>query len=280
MSDGVAEKRPSQVEQQGVLIGQSIPNIWAPDQELIGSVDAQAGQHVLSAYPFESSRKTTALRIIAWSSFSMGLVFFLMVSAGWWLLSSLFFWWFLIWSVLSAGAGKRAYQVEQTGLFTITRTAALNEVDNRRAQARSYNADDSRGLAPFVPGGPAPMPQPYGVSHEGAEYLVAEWVRYLGEADSEITRFVSDGGVDVQSQHYIAQVKNYSGTVGVAEVRELGGVASIDGRKPLFFTSGSYAAGAIEFAERSGMALFVYDAQLGTLAGANEAAEHALAKGL
>ncbi|WP_084486098.1 restriction endonuclease [Humibacter albus] len=75
-----------------------------------------------------------------------------------------------------------------------------------------------------------------------------------GEPDATtITRFSGDGGVDVESTHYIAQVKNYSGTVGVTEMRELGGVASVDGRKPLFFTSGTYSAGAVEFANDSAL---------------------------
>jgi len=130
------------------------------------------------------------------------------------------------------------------------------------------------------PRGPAPGPQPYGVSHDGAERLVAEWMRHLGEMDAEVTRFTGDGGIDVMSTHCIAQVKNYTGTVGVTEIRELAGVAAVDGRRPLFFTSGTYASGAIEFAERAGIALFRYDAVAGTLLPVDAIAARAIQQGL
>lgn len=118
-------------------------------------------------------------------------------------------------------------------------------------------------------GTPPPDPQPYGVSHEGAEAIVAVWMQHLGAGDAKVTRYSGDGGIDVESTAYIAQVKNYMGTVGVVEVRELAGVALVDGRTPLFFTSGYFAEGASAFADRAGIALFKYDAAAGNLIGAN-----------
>ncbi len=111
----------------------------------------------------------------------------------------------------------------------------------------------------------------YGVSHEGAEQLVAEWMVYLGETDSQVTRYSGDGGIDVESSHYVTQVKNYSEnqSVGSNDLRELQGVATLSGRRPLFFTSGRYPSGGVEFADRVGMALFRYDAVAGSLIGAN-----------
>jgi len=105
-------------------------------------------------------------------------------------------------------------------------------------------------------------------------------MQHLGAVDSQVTSFTADGGIDVVSARYIAQVKNYSDTVGVAALRELAGVASVDGRTPLFFSSGSYAAGAIEFANLADIALFRYDAVLGTLDGINERGREAVATGL
>ncbi|MCK8609708.1 restriction endonuclease [Agromyces sp. C10] len=61
---------------------------------------------------------------------------------------------------------------------------------------------------PLAVAWPRPAPQPYGVSHRGAEQLVADWMRHLGAFDAEVTRFTADGGVDVVSAHWIAQVKN------------------------------------------------------------------------
>lgn len=127
---------------------------------------------------------------------------------------------------------------------------------------------------------PQPAPQAFGVSDAGAEALCAEWMRHLGVPEAATTRHSGDGGIDVESTNYIAQVKNYAGTVGVAEVREMAGVAHGDGRHALFFTSGEYASGATEFAERVGMALFQFNAIDGTLTGRNRFAVDMIANGL
>jgi hypothetical protein len=127
---------------------------------------------------------------------------------------------------------------------------------------------------------PPPAPQPFGVSDAGAEALCAEWMRHLGAPEATVTRLTSDGGIDIESTNYIAQVKNYAGTVGVAEVRELAGVSHDDGRHALFFTSGAYASGAQEFAQRIGMALFRYNAVEGTISDQNRFAADMIAHGL
>ena len=129
-------------------------------------------------------------------------------------------------------------------------------------------------------GVPAPDPQPFGVSHEGAEALVAEWIRHLGAVDAEVTRLTGDGGIDVESSGYIAQVKNYAGAVGVSELRELAGVAAVDGRTPLFFTSGTLTAEASLFAEAARIAAFRYDAIAGQLDALNDLGAAILRHGL
>lgn len=127
---------------------------------------------------------------------------------------------------------------------------------------------------------PPPPPQPYGVSHEGAEALVAAWMKHLGAADASVTPFGHDGGIDVESSGCIAQVKNYASLVGVESIRELAGTAIVDGRRPLFFAANGYACGALDFAERARIAAFVYDAVRGKLSGANEAAREVIRLGL
>lgn len=186
-----------------------------------------------------------------------------------------------LWLAASSATRSDAQRKERVASLTeVAWDAAVQEIERRKEVARSYNPSIRAAAGGFAPAGPAPQPQPYGISHEGAEALTAAWMRYLGEADADVTRFTSDGGIDVTSEHYIAQVKNYSGTVGVESVRELAGVSLADGRKPLFFTSGNYASGAVEFAGRVGVALFQYDAAEGTLTGVNEIAEAAIARGL
>ena len=102
-----------------------------------------------------------------------------------------------------------------------------------------------------------------------AEHLVAEWMQHLGAIDSVVTPFRRDGGVDVRSARYVAQVKNRSDLVPVDQVRALVGVASAERRQPLFFTSGSYSRDAIAFAGTAGVALFIFRAKEGRLVGAN-----------
>lgn len=125
-----------------------------------------------------------------------------------------------------------------------------------------------------------PGKQQFGVSDEGAESLVAQWMRWLGVYDAEVTKYVGDGGVDVESSRYIAQVKNFNGNVGIASIRELAGVAAIDGRTPLFFTSGVYPRGADSWAQDAGIYLFTYDAKTAKLSANNQLARDALGSGL
>lgn len=119
---------------------------------------------------------------------------------------------------------------------------------------------------------PAPHPQPYGVSPRGAEMIVTEWMRYLGILDAEITRATSDGGVDVTSNTHVAQVKHYQGKVGVAEVRQLFGVAAAQRKEGLFFTSTGYTSEAVAFATATEMPIFTYSVELGELNGVNKPA--------
>jgi hypothetical protein len=120
---------------------------------------------------------------------------------------------------------------------------------------------------------PMPAPQPYGVSHLGAEALVRDWMLHLGMISAEVTRQSGDGGIDVSAHGHVAQVKNYRDQVGVQSIRELLGVAVVEGKKPLFFTSGSYTAEAAAFADKAEIPLFIYDAAAGTLRNVNTAAE-------
>ena len=125
-----------------------------------------------------------------------------------------------------------------------------------------------------------PEKQQFGVSDEGAESLVAQWMRWLGVYDAEVTKFVGDGGIDVESSRYIAQVKNFTGNVGIAAIRELAGVAAVDGRTPLFFTSGVYPKDSEAWAQSAGIYLFTYDVKAAKLSANNQLAREALGSGL
>lgn len=126
----------------------------------------------------------------------------------------------------------------------------------------------------LLTGTPAPPDaQPYGVSATGAEHLVAEWVRHLGQDRVHVTQQASDGGYDVGSDEWVVQVKNYAGSVSVVELRELVGVATVDGRKPVLFTSGKLTREAEDFADKAGIAVFRYVAEDALLGPINQDAE-------
>ncbi len=110
---------------------------------------------------------------------------------------------------------------------------------------------------------PAPQPAPYGVSARGAENWCCDWLVHMGLHDATVTQQSGDGGVDVESATHIVQVKNYTGAVPITEIRELAGVAAVDGRVPVFMTSGTYPSQAEDFADRANMALLTYEVSTG-----------------
>ena len=146
-------------------------------------------------------------------------------------------------------------------LYMAVHQALWREIELERRRLLYFGANSTRANPP--------KPLPKGVSHVGAESLCAEWMNFLGEDKVAVTSATADGGIDIVSSLSVAQVKNYSGSVGVAPVRELVGVASVDGRKPMFFTSGTYTQGAVTLADKAGVALFIYSAERGTLDPAN-----------
>lgn len=125
-----------------------------------------------------------------------------------------------------------------------------------------------------------PSPQPYGVSHEGAEHLVAEWLTYLGETNVEVTQFVGDGGVDVESDHVVCQVKNYGqGGVSSSEMRDLFGTATAAGKLAILFTSSRLTQDALDFAQANSIPCVFYDAGRAILEPLTEAGARFLSRG-
>jgi hypothetical protein len=161
------------------------------------------------------------------------------------------------------------------------RSAAIREIEqNLWRVAEDALSRERHALLKDGPFGPSqsrpPDREPNGVNARDAEHLCATWMAHLGEEKIKVTRATGDGGVDIVSARCLAQVKNYQGSVGVVPVRELVGVASVDGRFPVFFTSGTYTKAALEFADQANVYLFKYDAQAGTLDAKSAIARKAL----
>lgn len=152
--------------------------------------------------------------------------------------------------------------------------------------ARSYEEDFAAVFAEYAAQVPSasqplrPAPLPYGASAKGAEKLCRDWMIFLGVGDAATTTYSQDGGIDITSEKYVAQVKNYIGSVGAPEIQQLVGAAFASNKSPIFFTSGLYTAAAKLAAESVEMPLLVYDAEAGTLVGANTFGEKIVREGL
>lgn len=106
------------------------------------------------------------------------------------------------------------------------------------------------------------MPAQHALSWQDAEYLAATHMRRLGFLDAKVTGPGTDGGIDVVSQYAVAQVKHRQTKAGRPAVQRLHGAAVSEGRRGIVYSSGGFARPAVEFADRNGIALFVFDADL------------------
>lgn len=113
-----------------------------------------------------------------------------------------------------------------------------------------------------------------------AEELAAQWMRHLGASDAAVTQATRDGGFDVESSHFVVEVKHRSTAMGPSFVREIFGVAQAKRKRAVFFSRGGYTKEAIRFGRDTGVLLFVYDAERGTLTGLTPESRRAIADGL
>ena len=93
------------------------------------------------------------------------------------------------------------------------------------------------------------------------EFIAESWMKFWGIIDAEKTLKGSDGGIDVYSESYIAQVKFYANSkVTRPEVQQLLGVAHSEGKGAMFFAySSGYTPEALAFAELNEVACFTFE---------------------
>lgn len=87
-------------------------------------------------------------------------------------------------------------------------------------------------------------------------------------------------GIDVESEHFVGEVKHHADPVSPGIVRQIVGVASIEGKIPLVFSLNGYSEAALQVGRRSGAGLFTYSFEEGTLRASSPQAERALKLGL
>ena len=124
-------------------------------------------------------------------------------------------------------------------------------------------------LIPALP--PHPGPQPYGMSHHGAEGFCADYLRHLGFRSVTRTDPTQDGGVDVYADEYAVQVKCFSGgLLGIEVVREILGVCSLNGHRPALFVNVALTAPAKALVTTAAVAVLQYDSRSGHVVPQNE----------
>ena len=91
-----------------------------------------------------------------------------------------------------------------------------------------------------------------------AEELARDWIKFFGYPDAEVTADGADGGIDVESEEIVAQVKFQALPVGRPVLQALLGVAPHVRKLPFFFSSSGYTAAAVSFAEEAGIPVFQF----------------------
>lgn len=98
-----------------------------------------------------------------------------------------------------------------------------------------------------------------GLSWREWEHSAALLMRRFGFVDAAVTAAGTDGGVDIRSREAVGQVKARLTATSRPEIQQLHGVAQAEGKLGLFFSVGGYTTGAIDWAVRAGVALFVLE---------------------
>lgn len=147
-------------------------------------------------------------------------------------------------------------------------TIEPEEVERTARRPMSYTPQDLR---------PLPIPS---CTPRQAEYLARDWMAWLGATGAEVSQATRDGGVDVIADKFVAEVKHRAIPSSPDLVRQIFGVATVEQKKALFFSLNGYTADAVQFADRAGVALFVYHPSKGTLTAKSRAARVAIKDGL
>ena len=98
------------------------------------------------------------------------------------------------------------------------------------------------------------------------ENICRDWLEAWGDTNVQVTQRSGDGGIDVYSDHCVAQVKFYADQpVGRPELAQLKGASALYGDpEVVFFAYNGYTDHAIRYAEDVSMCLFDFHAHLGT----------------
>jgi hypothetical protein len=145
----------------------------------------------------------------------------------------------------------------------------LSELIHKTIQDQIYEyKDKAYGASPedwkkstqnrWQPLGPMPIVPSDGLSPKEAETHVGQILKFYGLAGVNKTRYSRDGGIDVESETAVFQVKHQVAPVGVQVLREIYGVAAAERKRAGVFAKTGFTKEAIVFAEKTGIAVFRY----------------------
>lgn len=160
--------------------------------------------------------------------------------------------------------------------------AAHNVTQAVRYQAESDNPNDWAESIEnrWLPIGPKPSPYASELTPSQAEEYVQAWMLFLGASGARVTQYSQDGGIDVECDNWVAQVKHYTSPVSVQPVREIFGVATSISKRAIFFALTGFTKDAKNFADENQIPLFQYDPVIGQLIPWNYSASLILENGI
>lgn len=147
---------------------------------------------------------------------------------------------------------------------------ALSEASNALArgglEALAEADDIVRDLEAAVigarPDAAGPRPAPRLIRYwRDAEACAAEWMEWFGLGAARLTGGSADGGVDVECERAVGQVKDYGSPLAVGPIREIFAVATLAGKLPVIFARAGYTGDAVAWGESAGVAMFTFDLQ-------------------
>jgi len=173
------------------------------------------------------------------------------------------------WSAIESQRSKIASEFVREAQSMLGQFIRDDAERKRLKAAEEFERRQVRGLGPIQECTP-----------RQAERLAALWMQHMGESDAVVSQATRDGGIDVESSNFVAEVKHHAKPVGPVPVRSLHGVAMSRGKVGVFFSRRGYTASSVEFARDAGLLLFTYNPEAGTLRGLTKVSEYALENGL
>ncbi len=112
------------------------------------------------------------------------------------------------------------------------------------------------------PDAAGPRPAPRLIRNwRDAEACAAEWMEWFGLGAARLTGGSADGGVDVECESAVGQVKDYGSPLAVGPIREIFAVGTLAGKLPVIFARAGYTGDAVAWGESAGVAMFAFDLQ-------------------